>query len=204
MKLPSLCSAPKGRPREFDCEQALSQALRIFWQRGYEGASMAELTSAMGITKPSLYAAFGNKESLFKKALDLYERDKMAYVGEALAADTCRGVAEHLLRGAVGMTTSTCDPRGCLGVISSVACGAEAESIRDEVTRRRSSSSQALIDRFVRAAVEGDLNDGIEPDALARYLMAVLQGLALQAGNGASRNELDQLVDTTLAVWPSR
>ena len=204
MKLPSLCSAPKGRPREFDCEQALSQALRIFWQRGYEGASMAELTSAMGITKPSLYAAFGNKESLFKKALDLYERDKMAYVGEALAADTCRGVAEHLLRGAVGMTTSTCDPRGCLGVISSVACGAEAESIRDEVTRRRSSSSQALIDRFVRAADEGDLNDGIEPDALARYLMAVLQGLALQAGNGASRDELDQLVDTTLAVWPSR
>jgi AcrR family transcriptional regulator len=204
MKLPSLCSAPKGRPREFDCEHALAQALRVFWQRGYEGASMAELTSEMGITKPSLYAAFGNKESLFRKALDLYERDKMAYVAEALAAPTCRQVAETFLRGAVDMTTSTCDPRGCLGVISSVACGSEAESVREEVTRRRSSSTQAMIDRFARAKEEGELPDGMEPDALARYLLAVLQGIALQAGNGASRAELDQLVDTTLTVWPCR
>jgi AcrR family transcriptional regulator len=204
MKLSSLCSAPKGRPREFDCEQALAQALRVFWQRGYEGASMAELTSAMGITKPSLYAAFGNKESLFKKALDLYERDKMAYVAEALAAPTCREVAESLLRGAVDMTTSTCDPRGCLGVINSVACGAEAESIREEVSRRRSSSTQALIQRFARAKDEGELPEGVEADALAGYLLAVLQGLALQAGNGAARADLEQIVDTTLAMWPCR
>jgi AcrR family transcriptional regulator len=204
MKLSSLCPNPKGRPREFDCEQALAQALRVFWQRGYEGASMAELTGAMGITKPSLYAAFGNKESLFKKALDLYERDKMAYVAEALAAPTCRQVAETFLRGAVDMTTSTCDPRGCLGVISSVACSAEAESIREEVTRRRASSNQALIERFAQANAIGELPDGVEPEALARYLMAVLQGLALQAGNGATRAELDQLVDTTLAMWPCR
>ncbi|MDB5688508.1 MAG: TetR family transcriptional regulator [Sphingomonas bacterium] len=204
MKVPAPYSATKGRPREFDCERALAQALRVFWLRGYEGASMTELTSEMGITKPSLYAAFGNKESLFKKALDLYERDKMAYVADALAAPTCRQVAEILLRGAVDMTTSTCDPRGCLGVISSVACGAEAESIREEVKRRRSSSTQALIDRFARAKREGELPDGVEPDALARYLLAILQGLALQAGNGAARDELAQLVDTTLSMWPCR
>jgi AcrR family transcriptional regulator len=204
MKVPSICPSPKGRPREFECEQALAQALRVFWQRGYEGASMAELTGAMGITKPSLYAAFGNKESLFKKALDLYEREKMAYVAEALAAPTCRQVAEKFLRGAVDLTTSTCDPRGCLGVISSVACSAEAESIREEVTRRRRSSTQALIDRFAQAKDEGELPDSVEADALARYLLAVVQGLALQAGNGGSRAELDQLVDTTLAMWPCR
>src|SRR5437868_2033620 len=78
--------ACKGRPREFDIDEALAAALRVFWSKGYEGASLTDLTEAMGITRPSLYAAFGNKESLFRKALDLYEREKLAYVGEALKA----------------------------------------------------------------------------------------------------------------------
>lgn len=203
MKPLSICS-PKGRPREFDVDEALGHALRVFWRRGYEGASMAELTCEMGITKPSLYAAFGNKESLFRKALDLYEREKMAYVGVALALPTCRAVAEALMRGGVEMTTSTCDPRGCLGVISSVACSAEAESIREEVARRRRSSNEAVLQRFERGKAEGDLPEGTDPAAMARYLMAILQGIALQAGSGATRAELDQLVDTTLAMWPGR
>ncbi|MFX5336334.1 TetR/AcrR family transcriptional regulator, partial [Acinetobacter baumannii] len=91
---------------------------------------MTELTSAMGITKPSLYAAFGNKEALFHKALDLYEREKLAYMKSALEAPTARGVAERLLRGALEIQMSTCDPKGCLGVISSATCGAEAEPIK--------------------------------------------------------------------------
>src|SRR6201992_3293296 len=111
-----------GRPREFDTETALDLALHVFWRKGYEGASMADLTEAMGITKPSLYAAFGNKEALFCKTLDLYEREKLAYVGQALAKPTARAVAEHMLRGSVENQTSSCEPRGCLGVISSVAC----------------------------------------------------------------------------------
>src|SRR3954467_2531468 len=124
-----VCS--KGRPREFDVDEALAAALRVFWTKGYEGASLTDLTEAMEITRPSLYAAFGNKESLFRKALDLYEREKLAYVGEALKAPTSRQVAERLLRGALAMQTSDCEqPRGCMRVISSVACGPEAESIR--------------------------------------------------------------------------
>src|SRR5918911_4969410 len=92
---------PRGRPREFDVDDALAAALRVFWTKGYEGTSLNDLTEAMGITRPSLYAAFGNKESLFRKALDLYEREKLEYIGRALEQPTARGVAEALLRGAV-------------------------------------------------------------------------------------------------------
>jgi AcrR family transcriptional regulator len=197
-------SALKGRPREFCVDQALAAALRVFWKRGYEGASMAELTAEMGITKPSLYAAFGNKEALFKKALDLYESEKLAYVGEALKAPTARGVAERLLHGALAMQSSTCDPKGCLGVISSLACSMEAESIKDEVLKRRASSEAALIARFERAKVDGDIPDAIEPASLARYLMAVTQGLAVQAGAGACCANLTSVVDTALVTWPGR
>ncbi|WP_136162199.1 TetR/AcrR family transcriptional regulator [Sphingomonas flavalba] len=194
----------KGRPREFDIDVALAAALRVFWQRGYEGASLSDLTSEMGITRPSLYAAFGNKEMLFRKAFDLYEREKMAYMKTALDAPTARGVAERLLRSAVDIHCGTDDPRGCLGVISSLACGQEAESIRAEVIARRVSAEAALIARFERALAEGDFPTGVEPGALAHYLIAILQGMAVQAGVGASRVQLEQLVETSLIVWPGR
>jgi AcrR family transcriptional regulator len=194
----------KGRPREFCTDRALAAALRVFWKRGYEGASMAELTAEMGITKPSLYAAFGNKEALFRLALDLYESEKLAYIGEALAAPTARGVAERLLRGALAMQTSGRDPKGCLNVIGALACSPEAESIRADVIQRRASSQAALIARFERGKAEGDIPDSMEPAALASYLLAVMQGLAVQAGAGATSETLGTVVDTTLATWPGR
>lgn len=196
--------APKGRPREFDVEEALGAALRVFWRNGYEGASLTELTAEMGITKPSLYAAFGNKEALFRKALDLYEREKLAYVGKALEAPTGRGVAERLLRGAVEMQASSCDPKGCLGVIASLACSPQSECIKQEALARRASSDAALLARFARAKQEGDLPAAVEPQAIVSYLTAILQGLSVQASGGATRAQLDQLVDTTLAIWPGR
>ncbi|MEG3143084.1 TetR/AcrR family transcriptional regulator [Sphingomonas sp. RT2P30] len=198
------CTATKGRPREFCLDAALAAALRVFWSKGYEGASMVDLTEAMGITKPSLYAAFGNKEALFRKALDLYEREKMAYVGQALDKPSAREVAEHLLRGSVENQTSSCEPRGCLGVISSVACGSEAESIREEVLERGKVAKHALIDRMERAKVEGDLPDHVDVEALTGFLYALMQGMAVQAGAGANRAELDRLVDTSMMMWPSR
>jgi len=204
METAATAVAHRGRPREFDADQALAAALRVFWQRGYEGASLTELTDAMGITRPSLYACFGNKESLFRKALDLYESEKLAYMATALDAPTARGVAERLLRGALRMQMSTSDPKGCLGVISSVACGAEAESIRAEVIARRASSEAALISRFERAKAEGDLPEEVDPSALARYLGAVIQGLCVQASSGATCADLGKLVDTALMVWPGR
>lgn len=198
------CPAPKGRPREFCTEGALAAALRVFWTKGYEGASLTELTEAMGITRPSLYAAFGNKESLFRKALDLYEHEKLSYVSEALKAPTARGVAERLLRGALQNQASEGEPKGCLGIISSVACSVEAESIRSEVIARRASSHRALTERLQAAKAEGDLPDHVDIDGLTAYLTAILQGLAVQAGSGAPKDQLEALVETSLAMWPSK
>ena len=199
-----MSTAVRGRPREFDPEEALAAALNVFWRRGYEGASLTELTEAMGITRPSLYACFGNKEALFRKALDLYEQEKLCYVKSALDAPTARAVAEKLLRGALDMQCSPNEPQGCLGVISAVSCGPEAESIRDEVIARRASSNRAIVDRFARARDEGDLPAHLDPEALACYLSTVMQGMAVQAGSGTPRDILERLVDTTLAVWPSK
>jgi len=198
------CQPAKGRPREFDTDSALTSALRVFWTKGYEGASLSDLTEAMGITRPSLYAAFGNKEALFKKTLDLYQREKLDYMGKALDAPTARGVAERLLRGALEMQMSTCDPKGCMGVINSVACGTEAESIRAEVLARGAVVKQQLIDRFERAKQEGDLPADTDVIGLTTYLFALLQGIALQAGGGTSCADLQKLMDTSLACWPSK
>jgi len=202
MKSSDLATAARGRPREFDPGEALAAALRVFWTRGYEGASMTELTEAMGITKPSLYACFGNKEALFRKALDLYEAEKLGYMGIALDAPTAKGVAEHLLHGALATQADSSEPSGCLGVISSMPCGVEADSIRAEVIARRASADAALVTRFRRAKAEGNLPETIEPEALAHYLGAVIQGLCVQAGNGLPHEDLRRIVETTLAIWP--
>lgn len=199
-----VCTPTKGRPREFDIDEALAAALWVFWSKGYEGASLTDLTESMGITRPSLYAAFGNKETLFRKALDLYEREKLAYMRSALDAPTARGVAERLLRGAMENQCSECEPRGCLGVISSVACGAEAEAIREEVIVRRASSHEALVDRLERSKEDGDLPPDTDITGLTSYLFAIMQGMAVQAGAGAARADLERVVDTSLAMWPGR
>lgn len=195
--------AVKGRPREFCVDEALTAALRVFWSKGYESASISDLTEAMGITRPSLYAAFGNKEALFCKALDLYEREKLAYVNEALSAPTARQVAEHMLRGSLAIQTNECEPKGCLGVISSVACGEGAESISAHVAARRATSHQAMIDRFARAKAEGDLPAHVDVEGLTAYLLALLQGMAVQAGSGVPAEQLERLIETSLTVWPS-
>jgi AcrR family transcriptional regulator len=193
----------KGRPREFCLDGALAAALRVFWSKGYEGASMTELTEAMGITRPSLYAAFGNKESLFRKALDLYEREKLDYIGIALDEPSARGVAKALMLGGLENQMAKDEPHGCLGVISSVACGSEAESIRLEVLERGKVAKRALVERFERAKADGDLPMHVDVEGLTGYLFAILQGMAVQAGAGASREELERLIDTSLMVWPS-
>ena len=196
--------AIRGRPREFCVDHALAQALRVFWSKGYEGSSLNDLTEAMGITRPSLYAAFGNKEALFRKTLDLYESEKLAYVGKALAEPTARGVAEAMLRGAVEAMTGENDPHGCLRVIATATCGDEAQSIRQELDARGNVIRRTIVERFQRASDEGDLPANINVEGIADLLKALLQGISLQAAAGASRAELERLVETGLAIWPSR
>lgn len=194
--------ALRGRPREFDTDEALASALRVFWAKGYDGASLTDLTDAMGITRPSLYAAFGNKEALFKRALDLYQVEKLAYVRSALAAPTARGVAERMLEGTIENITSEC--RGCLGVIASVSCSNEESPIRDDIQARAQAARCAIIERMQHAIDEGDFTIPVEAEAMTRYLLALLQGISVQAGSGASREELRCVADAALAIWPGR
>ena len=194
--------ASRGRPREFDTELALGAALRVFWAKGYEGASLSDLTDEMGITRPSLYAAFGNKEALFRQALDLYERDKLTYIGDAIEAPTARAVAERLLMGSVDAAT-TGDCKGCMGVIASVACQSVEPSIRDDVNARAESSRRAIIARMQQAIDAGEFRVATEAEAITRYLLAIMQGISVQAQSGASRYELLQVADSALLSWPS-
>lgn len=194
--------AVRGRPREFDVEEALAAALRVFWTKGYEGASLSDLTEAMGITRPSLYAAFGNKEALFKQALDLYEREKLAYARSALDAPTARGVAQRMLDGTIENITSEC--RGCLGVIASVSCSNPDSPIGQVMRDRTQHVRTALVERLQKAIDEGDFTTPVEAETMTRYLLAVMQGIAVQAGSGASRGELQEVAEATLAIWPGR
>jgi AcrR family transcriptional regulator len=191
-----------GRPREFDPDQALDIALQVFWRRGYEGASMADLTEAMGITKPSLYAAFGNKEELFRKALDRYVDGPGGYVQVALAKPTAREVVEHLLVEAADAVTDPDHPPGCLAVQGALTCGEAAESIKQELMTRRANGERNLRQRFERAIAEGDVSKEADAADLARYISAILQGMAVQAAGGASREQLRKIAHMTLRTWP--
>jgi AcrR family transcriptional regulator len=190
-----------GRPREFDVEAALDLALHVFWRKGYEGASMADLTEAMGITKPSLYAAFGNKEELFRKALDRYVDGPGGYFQTALNKPTAREVVEHVLYCSVDAVTDPANP-GCLAVQGALCCGEAAETIKQELMARRTKSETDLRTRFERAVAEGDLPAEADAGDLARYISAILQGIAVQAAGGAVPAQLRKLADMAMRSWP--
>ena len=161
--------AGMGRPRSFDTHKALDRALQVFWRKGYEGTSLSDLTAAMGINRPSLYAAFGDKEALFRKALDRYQEGPAGYVREALREPTARGVVERLFRDtASGLNGGADNPRGCLFVRGALACGSGAERVRQELVSRRAAGETALRRRFQRAKSEGDLPAQVDAAGLAR------------------------------------
>ena len=197
-------AAPKhrGRPRAFDADRALDRALEVFWRKGYEGASLPDLTKAMGINRPSLYAAFGNKEALFRKALDRYGEGPAGYVRQALAAPTARAVVERLLAGAIATQADPRNPRGCLLVQGALSCGDAAEAVRKELAARRKAGDDALRARFRRAVEEGDLPPDADADALAQYVVTVVRGMAVQAAGGATRKTLRRIADVALRAWP--
>ena len=191
-----------GRPREFDLEQALTAALKVFWRKGYDGASLTDLTEAMGITRPSLYCAFGNKEALFKSALDLYQREKLAFVEQALSEPTAYDCVRRMFYGGVLAHTDPENP-GCMGVNSALSChGVASDAVRQELIDRRFDMEARLRARFERAKREGDLDPDAEPGALAAFVSTLGQGLALQASMGARRETLQQVVDTALQAVP--
>jgi AcrR family transcriptional regulator len=195
-------SERRGRPRAFDADEALDRAMQLFWHKGYEGTSLSDLTGAMGINRPSLYAAFGDKEALFRKVLDRYDDEPLAFMREALTEPTARVVIERLLRGAVKLLTDPHTPQGCLMVQGALACGEGADAVRREMNARRAAAESALRRRLVRAKAEGDLPPDASPVDLALYVVTVVRGMAVQAAGGAGRAELLRVVRTALRAWP--
>jgi AcrR family transcriptional regulator len=194
---------PRGRPRKFDTEKALDQALLLFWRHGYEGTSLSALTEAMGINMPSLYSAFGNKESLFRKVLDRYIQKPASYLPNALKEPTARRVVEKLFRGAINMVMDPRHPDGCLLVQGALVSGPWAEPIREELDRRRAGAQAALRRRFERAVEEGDLPPNTNARRLAAYVITLIWGLSVQATGGSTRSQLKEVADVALGSWPN-
>ena len=191
-----------GRPREFDVDKALDQALNVFWRNGYEGASIAELTGAMGINPPSLYAAFGNKEGLFRKALDRYVQRGTEFWNEAQAQPTARGMVEHLLHGKADFLTKESNPPTCMLDRSAMTCTEADKAMQQELAALRSNFEIALRERFQAAKAAGEISADMQPDDYARYIMTVLEGMSVRAAGGATREELHNIADMTLLTWP--
>lgn len=193
----------RGRPRVFDMEEALEKALKIFWDRGYEGASLAELTQSLGINKPSLYAAFGNKEELFKKALLMYASGPVAFINEVVNEPTSRKVAESFLVKAAEFLTEAQHPKGCMIIQGALSVGENAEFVRDLLSEYRKAYEKKLIERFEKAKADGDLPEEVIPKDLAKYLATLHQGMSVQATSGATKQELIRMADLALKVWPN-
>ncbi|GAB1818966.1 TetR/AcrR family transcriptional regulator [Herbidospora sp. RD11066] len=191
-----------GRPRGFDADAALDRAMLVFWEHGYEGASLATLTQAMGISTTSMYAAFGNKEELFRRALERYTDVPSAYLVEALAEPTALGTATAILAGTVRTTTQPDNPHGCMGVQGALAVGDAGQAVRDLLIAWRQNGYAQVRARFQRAVDEGELPAECDPGLLARYVTTLAYGIAVSAATGVCREELQALADAALRAWP--
>ena len=190
-----------GRPRSFCVDQAADRAMNVFWRKGYEGASLSDLTTAMGINAPSLYAAFGSKEGLFRAVLERYDARRKGFMEKVLGAPDAHTVARYFLEGVAEFAadTSGLNPPGCL-LVQSGSCADQA--IPEEVARHRAEKEAALRVRFERAREDGDLPGSADPVTLARYLSAMANGICMQASAGATAAELQDIAHMALASWP--
>ncbi|BDM69608.1 TetR family transcriptional regulator [Streptomyces nigrescens] len=188
---------PGGRPRAFDVDAALDRALDVFWRHGYEGASLADLTGAMGINKPSMYAAFGNKEDLFATVLGRYLRGPAAFAEAALTAPTFAELAQRLVLCSVELTAGDGASRGCLTVKGVHACGPGAERARQDATAVRKAAEAALRSRLEQL---DDLPAGADPATLASLLHTLTDGIAVQAASGVPRARLQRVAEAALRL----
>jgi AcrR family transcriptional regulator len=191
-----------GRPRSFCVDQAADRAMTVFWKKGYEGASLSDLTAAMGINAPSLYAAFGSKEGLFKAVLQRYDERRQGFMDRVLAAPDALGVARNYLEGIAEFAADTnggMNPPGCL-LVQNGSCADAA--IPEEVARHRAEKEAKLRERFEQARAAGDLPESADPAALARYLSAMANGICMHAAAGATVEELLEIARMALASWP--
>jgi AcrR family transcriptional regulator len=195
---------PVGRPRQFDIDSALNKALEVFRRKGYEATSLSDLTEALGINRPSLYAAFGNKEELFTKALARYVDGPIAYLSEVLKEKSSYDVVRQMLNRSVDLLTSPANPRGCLVIQSSFSSELEAKGIQQKITKGLANTERNLKERFDQAIKDGDLPGDVNSAVLAKYLTTIHRGLSMQAANGATKEVLYDVVELVLKSWPGK
>lgn len=192
----------RGRPRNFDRSKALRRAMEVFWERGYEGTSLTDLTEAMGIERPSLYAAFGCKEALFREAVDLYNEIEGVPARRALeTAPTARQAIETMLRDYAAIYTRPGQPPGCMIVLSALLGTPQNKEVRDHLAQHRHESHLSLKARIARGMAEGDMPKSTDAERVARFCSTLLEGLSIQARDGASRQTLDSIIDGAMAAW---
>lgn len=187
-----------GRPRKFDEDATLEAALRVFWEKGYEGATAAELTAAMGINRSSLYATWGDKQSVFRHTVERYRRRQLTFMEQALARPALRDVVAGLIHGTADFLSLPGNPRGCLLLQGALASGTHAEPVKQSLIASRKSAEAAIRRRLQRGMAQGELRPGIKPADFARYLAAVIAGLGIQAANGATPAELHRVAALAL------
>lgn len=192
----------RGRKRTFCIDAAVAAALPVFIEKGYEGASFGELIAAIGINPPSFYSAFGNKEGLFRRAMELYAARNAPLLVEALSQPTAYQVTERLLCSLADAHTDPAKPAGCLFVQGALSCSDAAKEVRGELARHRNACEVQLRERYVQARTDNDLPADADPAALALFITTICQGMAVQAAGGATRNSLRQLVDIALEAFP--
>ena len=201
--VPAGPAKPRGRPRSFDREKALERAMQVFWKQGYEATSIHDLTRAMGINPPSLYAAFGDKERLFMEAVERYQRECGPAVSCILdEAPSARGAMERLLMESAGQMAHSGDPRGCMLITSATNCS--AASVQAALAGRRDEQKAALKARIDRGLREGELPRGTDTGALADFYTTVLQGMAISARDGAARKSLLAAAEAAMRAWPQK
>jgi len=192
----------RGRPREFDREAALIRAVELFWENGFEGTSLKGLTKAMGISAPSLYAAFGSKEDLFREAVEFYNDPQRSPTARALRDEpSARAAVEALLRENARSYADPQTPRGCLIVLSATTYTPASTGMRDLLRDLRDRDRRDLRLRLDRAVADGELSGSADTSALTGYVMTVLHGLSTQARDGADASTLDAIVDLAMSGW---
>ena len=196
---------PRGRPREFDREQALETAMRLFWSRGYEPTSISDLTSAIGITPPALYGAFGDKKRLFLEAVQHYQQVVGCYARKALAEEpTAESAIRRLLLDAMKAFTEPRNPKGCLVVLGATNCATESADIFEAIAERRRMADIVVRARIAAGQTAGELSDNTDVDALTCVVTATLYGIAVKARDGAPRVQLRAAIEQLMAMWPRR
>jgi len=191
-------NATKGRPRSFDEDQAIDAAMRVFWEKSFEGTTMTDLTDATGLSRSSIHAAFGSKEGLFLKAVERYRSEQMRYIPKALAEPTLPRAIEALLRGMVNPLSIPGNPKGCLSIHGALACGTDGELVTQVMAKWRRSNENRIKQRIQQAQREGELGRDVNTADYARYIVTIMIGIGIQAVNGAGRAELTRTVDMAL------